>query len=142
MKSKQIIKLTSLADTVGWAQKISQEVKPGMFLLLVGDLGAGKTTFTKFLLSQLGVQEKVTSPSFVIMNEYETSTLKICHLDAYRLSAEEDLLFYLDDPDQTLNIIEWPYQVAFDYHAYPCLQLTFEKQAQTQERVLIMERNY
>jgi len=106
MRNKQTIKLTSLADTSQFAQKISQEVKPGMFLLLVGDLGSGKTTFTKFLLSKLGVQEKVTSPSFVIMNEYETPTLRICHLDAYRLSAEEDLLFYLDNPNQTLNIIE------------------------------------
>lgn len=142
MRNKQTIKLTSLADTSQFAQKISQEVKPGMFLLLVGDLGSGKTTFTKFLLSKLGVQEKVTSPSFVIMNEYETPTLRICHLDAYRLSAEEDLLFYLDNPNQTLNIIEWPHQVAFDYGAYPCLKITLEKQASEQERLLIMERNY
>jgi len=106
MTNKETIKLTSLADTNQFAKKISAEVKPGIFLLLVGDLGSGKTTFTKFLLSELGVKEKVTSPSFVIMNEYETATLKICHLDAYRLDVEEDLLFYLDAPDQTLNIIE------------------------------------
>lgn len=141
MTNKETIKLTSLADTNQFAKKISTEVKPGMFLLLVGDLGSGKTTFTKFLLSELRVKEKVTSPSFVIMNEYETPTLKICHLDAYRLGAEEDLLFYLDAPDQTLNIIEWPNQVNFDYDSYPCLKLTFEKQTQAQERLLTIERN-
>src|SRR5699024_1480060 len=79
---------------------------PNKYLLLSGDLGAGKTTFTKKLLSKLGVIENVTSPTFTIMNQYEMNTLFINHMDAYRLNKEEEIDQFEEQFDNAFNIIE------------------------------------
>lgn len=142
MSTKETIILQNLTDNTKLASQIASEVQPGFFLLLSGDLGAGKTTFTKTLLAQLGVKERVGSPTFVIMNEYATPNLRICHLDAYRLQPTDDLFFYLDEPAETLNIIEWPEKLTFNYQAYPLIKLTFQKGKTEQERLITIEREY
>lgn len=84
-----------------------------------GDLGAGKTTFTKAIAAKLGVTDTITSPTFVIMKHYETKHsdfTHITHIDAYRLDKGTDLepLKFdelLNDPHR-LIIIEWPEKVA------------------------------
>ena len=80
-------------------------------LLLKGNLGAGKTTFTKELLVKLGSTNEVSSPTYSIVNEYDTPKGKVFHFDLYRLrSVEEAYDFgieeYLDNC--YLSIIEWP----------------------------------
>lgn len=80
-------------------------------LLLTGNLGAGKTTFTKFLLQELGSADEISSPTYSIVNEYDTPKGKIYHFDLYRLkSTEEAFDFgieeYLDNA--YLSVIEWP----------------------------------
>lgn len=80
-------------------------------LLLKGNLGAGKTTFTQFLLKKLGSQDEISSPTYSIVNEYDSPQGKIYHFDLYRLkSTEEAFDFgieeYLDHA--FLSIIEWP----------------------------------
>lgn len=83
------ITCNSLQDTEKLAQKFSQTVKDtGAFVCLFGEVGAGKTAFVKFVCSFLGVTEKVTSPSFVILNEYKSGYLPVCHFDLYRLEKE------------------------------------------------------
>ena len=82
----------------------------GETVLLDGDLGAGKTTFTKGLAAALGVKEEVTSPTFTIMNVYEDGRLPLCHMDMYRLeSAEESEELGLTDtvPENAVKVIEW-----------------------------------
>lgn len=88
-------------------------------ITLKGDLGAGKTAFTKALARVLGVKEDVTSPTFVIMKTYPLrahSTFRaLTHIDAYRIDDEEELTILgfrdlVDDP-QTLMVIEWPERV-------------------------------
>ena len=84
-----------------------------------GDLGAGKTTFTKAVAAALGVTDTITSPTFVIMKHYETAHpqfAKLTHIDAYRLENGDDLRplkfsELLHDKDR-LIIIEWPEKVA------------------------------
>lgn len=77
------------------------------------ELGAGKTTFSKYLAKELGVKENIISPTFVILKEYETQDTKIkklVHIDAYRLSGEEDAkVFKLDDylKEGNLVLLEW-----------------------------------
>lgn len=80
-------------------------------LLLKGNLGAGKTTFTQFLLKNLGSSDEVSSPTYSIVNEYSTPKGKIYHFDLYRLKNIEEVYDigieeYLDNA--FLCIIEWP----------------------------------
>lgn len=80
-------------------------------LLLKGNLGAGKTTFSQFLLKELASSDEISSPTYSIVNEYDTPKGKVFHFDLYRLkSVEEAYDFgieeYLDNG--YLSIIEWP----------------------------------
>jgi tRNA threonylcarbamoyladenosine biosynthesis protein TsaE len=82
---------------------------PGTTLALEGDLGVGKTTFTKGLASGLGVEEAVTSPTFTIVKIYPSGRLPLYHVDAYRLEGNEDDIG-LDELIQGngVCVVEWP----------------------------------
>jgi len=79
----------NLNDTDKLAEKFANLVeKDGCFVCMFGDIGAGKTAFVKCVAKHLGVEQKVTSPSFVILNEYHSGKLPIFHFDLYRLENE------------------------------------------------------
>lgn len=79
----------NLEETKELAQKFAKLIEPkGCFVSLYGEIGAGKTAFVKLVAEALGVKEKVTSPSFVILNEYHTAKLPVYHFDLYRLENE------------------------------------------------------
>ena len=83
---------------------------PGSIVLLCGDLGAGKTTFVRYVCQQLSIT-KVSSPSFSLVNVYE-GDITVYHLDLYRLVSEDDLysmdiMRYLDQTEG-ITMIEWP----------------------------------
>ncbi|ADR23844.1 ATPase, YjeE family [Mycoplasma leachii PG50] len=104
------VKINNLEQTYKLAKKIKkiiQNKQIPFYVLLKGDLGSGKTTFTKALLEQFEVKQNITSPSFVIMNQYFVNDLKINHMDAYRLNNDSELEMYLDEFLDSLNIIEW-----------------------------------
>lgn len=86
---------------------------------LVGDLGAGKTTFSRFFLRALGVTEPITSPTFVIMKNYPLSDARfsrVCHVDCYRLKNPEEIaaLGFVDvlADEKTIIFIEWADRIA------------------------------
>lgn len=89
------IKLLSIEDTEQYAQTLSRKIKPGSVIALVGDLGAGKTTFTQCFCRALGVSEYVTSPSFNLMNAYKgfhlEAPIDIYHFDVYRIGSPEEM---------------------------------------------------
>jgi tRNA threonylcarbamoyladenosine biosynthesis protein TsaE len=97
---------------------LKQPSKPSTVLLLKGDLGAGKTTFVQELAAQLGVGETVTSPTFAIIKQYETSHkvfARLVHMDAYRIENQNELAplrftEILAEPNQLL-CIEWPERI-------------------------------
>ena len=104
---KKVI-LKTKKDTEKLAKEIAGNLKLGDVIALYGELGAGKTYFTQKLCKFLGVTENVSSPSYVLMNEY-SGRFPISHLDLYRIDAEEELL-ELGLPDYLENkitIIEW-----------------------------------
>ena len=74
------------------AKKYASSIKSPCVISLVGDLGAGKTTFAKGFAEGFGVNELVTSPTFTIMNEYKGSTMPLYHFDMYRLSGVEEAI--------------------------------------------------
>lgn len=98
------------------AREIGKKLKPHNVLALYGDLGSGKTTFTRYLVEALGFADRVQSPTFVILRKYVKSTNEeigiINHLDLYRLSNTNDLrelgLKELFEERKAITIIEWP----------------------------------
>ncbi len=102
-------------ETVAIAKNFAKTLKGGEVIGLIGPLGAGKTVFTKAMGKYLGVEKTINSPTFVLMNVYQTKANKfikrLVHIDAYRLNNKEELFnigafefFYKKD---TIVIIEW-----------------------------------
>lgn len=86
MKYEKVCK--TLKDTKELATRFANLITGGCFINLYGEIGAGKTAFVKLVADALGVKEKVTSPSFVILNEYHSGKLPVYHFDLYRLENE------------------------------------------------------
>ena len=72
-------------------KKLAAFVRPGDVIAYYGDLGAGKTAFTRGLAAGLGIREAVTSPTYTIVNEYLSGRMPLFHFDMYRLSSSEEL---------------------------------------------------
>ncbi len=110
---KKII-TNSEKETQKFAREYARDLKGGEVIGLIGNLGAGKTTFTQALAKALGVKRTVTSPTFVLMKVYKAKQgeiKNICHIDAYRVNTEKDLeaigaLEYFSRSD-TVTIVEW-----------------------------------
>lgn len=103
-------KIETIDQLDGLAEELIQHFKHNI-ILLEGDLGAGKTTLIKSILKKLGSTDEVSSPTFSIVNEYETSNGKIFHFDLYRIkSTEEALDFGVEEYLDSKNycFIEWP----------------------------------
>ena len=75
-------------DTIEFAQNIESEKFENMVICLDGELGSGKTVFTKGLANALGINESITSPTFTIIKEYMTGELPLYHMDVYRLDGD------------------------------------------------------
>jgi len=107
----------SSGDTFDIGKEMGQSLRGGEIIALYGDLGAGKTAFTQGLARGLGIKERVNSPTFVIIKIYQSkkNKLALCHIDAYRLVSENDLLAigledYLNNP-KIITVIEWAEKV-------------------------------
>ena len=81
----------SEAETEALGARLAQSLSPGAVVAYRGGLGMGKTAFTRGLARGLGVQERVTSPTFTIVNEYEGGRLPLFHFDMYRLGSADEL---------------------------------------------------
>lgn len=100
----------SPAETEALGARLGEIVRPGTVLAYTGDLGAGKTAFTRGLARGLGIEERVTSPTFTIVDEHLGGRLPLFHFDLYRLSSSDDLYDigwedYLDR--QGVCAVEW-----------------------------------
>ena len=71
--------------------RLGRALEPGAVIAYTGDLGAGKTAFTRGLARGLGIPDRVTSPTFTIVNEYEGGRLPLFHFDMYRLGSADEL---------------------------------------------------
>ena len=95
-------------ETIEIAQNLESEKFPNMVICLEGDLGSGKTVFTKGFAQALGIEEIVTSPTFNIIKEYPNGELPLYHMDVYRLDGKVDDLGIEDYYTRGgVTIIEW-----------------------------------
>jgi len=78
-------------ETEALAARLAQCLHPGTVIAYTGDLGAGKTAFTRGLARGLGILEPVTSPTYTIVNEYTSGRLPLFHFDMYRLGSSDEL---------------------------------------------------
>ena len=97
------------AETEILGRKIAPFLKAPDVLLLDGDLGAGKTTFTKGLAKGLGIKRPIRSPTYVIIREYHDGRLPLYHMDAYRLDDGSGAELGLDEyfNGDGINVVEW-----------------------------------
>tara|TARA_B100001989_G_C24537101_1_gene465103 strand:- start:413 stop:847 length:435 start_codon:yes stop_codon:yes gene_type:complete len=106
-----IIQCQSVEETQNLAKKLAKKISQGSIISLIGDLGTGKTTFTKGFAKQLGIEDHVTSPTFKLVSEYQGEKYKLYHIDAYRMDGPNDFLNiggeeYLSSK-KNITIIEW-----------------------------------
>lgn len=121
INSSHVEILTKLEDWDIFTEKFLQQKKYPL-ILLSGNLGSGKTTFTQFLTKKLGVEDEVSSPTYALVNEYASQEDVIYHFDLYRLkSAEEAEDMGMDEylSSGNLCIIEWPEVYMEELKHYP-----------------------
>ena len=104
--------LADEAVTAAFAARFAAALPPelgGRIVLLEGELGAGKSTFARALLRALGHRGAVPSPTYTLVEPYETAAGKVYHIDLYRIGSAEELYFLgFDDLDDGLVLVEWP----------------------------------
>ena len=97
------------------SRTILKKLENGDYIFLIGEIGVGKTTFTRFLINNLQnqkglVETEVLSPTFNLLYEYEIKDIKIMHYDLYRIKKANELdhLGIFSENEKTIKIIEWP----------------------------------
>jgi tRNA threonylcarbamoyladenosine biosynthesis protein TsaE len=109
-----------------FAACLAQCLNPPLVMTFSGDLGSGKTTFIRAMLRQLGIQSSIKSPTFSLVESYESASLLIHHFDLYRIHQEEEL-DYLGFRDfftkDSICCIEWPEHAA---NALPKIDIRFK----------------
>ena len=135
-----IIQVASEHETKQLAEKIGNTLKGGEVFELVGDVGAGKTTFVKGLAKGLGIDDEVQSPSFTISRVYEARDgLELVHYDFYRLTDPGIMASELDEmvhDSQVVTVIEWADIVegVLPEHRFT---ISFEAPSETSRRITI-----
>lgn len=134
---KYLIK--SLEDTRHLAEKFASSLKLGDIVLLSGDLGAGKTTFTQFVFKALGVTQVVNSPTFAVLKTYQGKFV-LNHFDAYRINTAEAIECGFDEiisSRDSVCFIEWAENIA-ELIPQQCIKINITLQGEN--RVFDIER--
>ena len=128
-------------DTLEFAKNFAKYLTKGDVVVLIGDLGSGKTKFTEGILSYFGLENEISSPTFTIVNEYNANNIDIFHFDVYRLNNSFD--FYNIGGEEYFNkgicIIEWG-EIIEDALPNKYTKITFERDLENENyRKLIVE---
>ena len=109
------IDITSEKSTRELAEKLTSHFKGGEYIFLYGEMGVGKTTFVKYFINKFQTDERlklteVTSPTFNLLNEYETNNFVIKHYDLFRIKNSSEIkdLDIFEKNEKIITIVEWP----------------------------------
>lgn len=132
------ILLNNEEDMRGFADFLSQFAKPGTVIALYGDLGVGKTTFSRYFAEKLGVTEKVSSPTFTILHEYRSGNLPLFHFDLYRVLDLDEICEFADEYfyGDGVCLIEWA-ENAHDLIPEDAIRLKLSYGDDENERIVI-----
>ncbi|MEG2989362.1 MAG: tRNA (adenosine(37)-N6)-threonylcarbamoyltransferase complex ATPase subunit type 1 TsaE [Oscillospiraceae bacterium] len=128
-------------ETENLAARLAQKLTPGTVLAFTGDLGAGKTAFVRGIATGLGICERVTSPTFTIVNEYEGGRLPLFHFDMYRLGGPDELYDIGWEDYLARNgicCVEWSENVA-EALGDDCLRIDLRRGGNDTQRVITIE---
>ncbi|MBP3696675.1 MAG: tRNA (adenosine(37)-N6)-threonylcarbamoyltransferase complex ATPase subunit type 1 TsaE [Clostridia bacterium] len=133
-----IFKTYSPEETENLAFKLAEKIPYGKVIAMFGDLGAGKTAFTRGFTKGLGISCDVSSPTFALVNEYRSTDKTLYHFDMYRISGWDDLYStgYFDYLDEGASlIIEWSENIEA---VLPddCIRITIRKTDDEKERII------
>ena len=122
-----LININNLNDLTNFASKFTKILNNPSLIFLSGDLGAGKTTFVKYVLAKLGCKDHVTSPTFSLINIYELKQHSIYHCDFYRIKSDLELInLNLDEfIEKNIVFIEWP-EIINNHNNYKYIKLDFQ----------------
>lgn len=126
-------------ESISLAERIGVLLRAGDVIAYHGDLGAGKTTFTRGLALGMGMDDLVTSPTFALVHTYGAPPLMLCHFDMYRISGEEELEttgFYDYPPEESVFAVEWSENIA-EALAPGTIHITLERLDDTTRRITI-----
>ena len=133
-----VVTLPDAAATVALGCRIAQELEKGDCVAMEGDLGAGKTTLARAILEALGVRETVPSPTFTLVQSYETTRLPVHHYDFYRIENEREIeeLGFEEALAQGACLVEWPERAT---RVFPSttLRVRLEPVSETARRVTL-----
>lgn len=135
----ECFELPTEADTLALGPLLAQRLADGGVVYLHGDLGLGKTTLVRGLLRAMGFSGRVKSPSYGLIESYELAGLAVHHLDLYRLSDGEELLYLgLEDlfEGPTLMLVEWA-EKGFGYLPRPDWRIRLEETADGGRRLFL-----
>ncbi|MDR1697914.1 MAG: tRNA (adenosine(37)-N6)-threonylcarbamoyltransferase complex ATPase subunit type 1 TsaE [Erysipelotrichaceae bacterium] len=99
---------TSLQDTARLGAAIAKTIRQNRVFLLYGGLGFGKTTLVQAVAREMGIKDKVQSPTFNILKTYHHGAYHLCHIDAYRLEDHEEDLGFAEIVEKNTTFVEWP----------------------------------
>lgn len=106
-----VLECHSVEETQSLAEKLAQKIPSGSVVALIGNLGTGKTTFTQGFAKGLGIDERVGSPTFKLVSEYEGEPHNLYHIDCYRLENSTDFLNIGGEaflaPEIGVTLMEW-----------------------------------
>ncbi len=128
-------------ETIEYGKKLAANLKVGDVIVLTGDLGSGKTKLTEGILTFFGLQNEISSPTFTIVNEYDTPNFKLFHFDVYRLNDPEEFSYIGGEEyfEKGASIIEWGERIE-EVLPKKYTQITFEKDLENEnKRILIVE---
>lgn len=125
-------------QTMNLGVKLASRLSGGEVILLNGELGAGKTTFSKGIALGLGISETITSPTFTLMNSYESGRLKLYHFDMYRLPSGSDIDYGFEEYyglADSVCLIEWT--AAQEYYGAKVITVNIDYLSETERKITI-----
>ena len=134
------IKSCSLSETENIAQNIAKNLVGNEIIAFFGDLGVGKTAFIRGIAKYFNIENEVSSPTFSIINEYQTDKFTIYHFDMYRVNTPEDLesTGFFDYIDSGVMLIEWSENIE-NFIPKNAIKVLIKKTSDENERIITIE---